>query len=125
MEITIDLIENLTPEDIELILKYNELLSEAKNAVKIIKNTCLFHIGEKEITLSDDGNNREYLTFDGIWKARYLHQSYDVTVTVEGVFDVYKTEYEHKKSKSAQVNNKADSAGYFRTFIKRLQKINN
>lgn len=125
MEITIDLIENLTPEDIELILKYNELLSEAKNAVKIIKNTCLFHIGEKEITLSDDGNNREYLTFDGIWKARYLHQSYDIPVTIEGIFDVYKAEYEHKKSKSTQVNNKAASAGYFRTFIKRLQKINN
>lgn len=125
MEITIDLIENLTPEDIELILKYNELLSEAKNAVKIIKNTCLFHIGEKEITLSDDGNNREYLTYDGIWKARYLHQSYDIPVTIEGIFDVYKAEYEHKKSKSTQVNNKAASAGYFRTFIKRLQKINN
>lgn len=125
MEVTIDLIENLTPEGIGLILKYNELLSEAKNAVKTIKNTCLFHIGEKEITLSDDGNNREYLTFDGIWKARYLHQSYDIPVTIEGVFDVYKAEYEHRKSKSTSVNKKANSAGYFRSCVRRLQKINN
>ena len=125
MEITIDLIESLTPEDIDRILTYSNLLSEAKNAVQIIKDTCLFHVGEKEITLSYDGNNRESLTYDGIWKARYLHQSYDVPVTVEGVFDVYKTEYEHKKSKSTQVNNKADSAGYFRSCVRRLQKINN
>jgi hypothetical protein len=125
MEITIDLIENLTPEDIELILKYNELLSEAKDAVKIIKNTCLFHIGEKRIILSDDGNNREYLTFDGVWKARYLHQSYDIPVTVEGVFDVYKAEYEYRKSKSTQIKQKADSARYFRSCVRRLQNVSN
>lgn len=124
MEITTDLIESLTAEDVELILKYNELLSEAKNAVKIIKNTCLFHIGEKEITLFNDGNNREYLTFDGIWKARYLHQSYDIPVTVEGVFDVYKAEYEYKKLKSTRRNDKAESAKYFRTFVRELQSTN-
>lgn len=125
MEITIDLIESLTPEDIDRILIYSDLLSESKKAVQIIKDTCLFHIGEKEITLSYDGNNRESLTYDGIWKARYLHQSYDVPVTIEGIFDVYKAEYEYRKSKSTSVNKKANSAGYFRSCVRRLQKINN
>lgn len=123
MEITIDLLKSLSSDDIKRITKYSELLEEAEKAVEIIKAAYKFNIGEMKITVSDDGNNCEYLLHDGVWQARYLHQSYDVCINVNSIFDVFKENYEYTLIRSSRVNMKAESASYFRSFVNRCKKM--
>lgn len=107
MKITRKLLESITPDDIIKIEAYKTLLAQAEADVSAINKAYLFHIGEKRLTVWNDGNNAEYLTHDGLWQARYLHQSYNVQVTVDDVFSVYKSE--------------ADSEGYFREFARKAR----
>lgn len=121
MNITVDFLKSLSAEDLRKIKEYQVLLADAENAVKTVVARHKFSLFQDKIVLYNDGNNAEYLTRDGVWQARYLHQKYDVKITVEDIFDVYKEEYEHKLLNANTVNNKADSAGYFRTFVKRCK----
>lgn len=122
MEITIDLLKSLTAEDLRRIEVYQKLLKEAEEAVKAVIGKYKFDICQAKITLWSDGNNAEYLTHNGVWQARYLHQRYDVPITVDDVFDVFKEAYEHNLKNTGRVNIKADSAGYFRSFVSKCKE---
>lgn len=117
MEITIELLKSMTAEDLRRIEVYQKLLKEAEEAVKTVIGKYKFDIYQEKITLWSDGNNAEYLTHNGVWQARYLHQRYDVSITVDDIFSVFKEAYEHNLKNTSRVNTKADSAAYFRTFI--------
>lgn len=123
MEITSDLLESLTAEDIKKILDYRHLLIDAKMDVEAITETYKFKIGEEKITIWKDENNAEYLTYNGVWQARYLHQTYDLPVTVDAVFEAYKELYNEKKNPSMLVNNIADGAEYFKSFAQKARKL--
>ena len=121
-DINLELINSLTAEDTKTILKLSELRDEAEKAYGIIRNKIKFSIGEDKIEIWNDTNNAEYITHKGVWQARYLHQTYDVTCTVEGIFNVFKEEYLDSLKHSCMVNNVADSARYFRSFVDGLKK---
>ena len=123
MEITIDLLKSMTADDLKRIEVYRELLKKAESAVESVIGAYKFDIFQEKITIRNDGNNAEYLTHDGIWQARYLHQRYDVKITVESVFDIFKEEYEHNLKRDGRVNDKASSASYFRYFVSTCEKI--
>lgn len=123
MQITKELLESLTCQDIEQILVYRNLLEKAKRDVEAIKEAYRFRIGEDKVTVWKDEHNAEYITHGGVWQARYLHQTYDLPVTVDAVFDAYKAEYEKKKHPGGLVNNLADSARYFRSFAQKARKM--
>lgn len=120
MEITIELLKSMSAEDVRRIEIYRELLNEAEEAVKTIIATYKFNIFQDKIVIWNDGNNAEYLTHNGIWQARYINQSYDVNITVQDVFEIFKEAYEHKNI--SKVNLKAQSAGYFRSFVNRCKR---
>jgi hypothetical protein len=122
MDITKDLIESLSSDDLDNILIYKELLEEAKEATRIIKSFYKFSIGEDKITVWSDSCNAEYLTHSGVWMARYLNQTYDVSVNVDSIFKVYKEKYNASKIHSCRVNNVEDSAGYFRSFVRATEE---
>lgn len=123
MEITIGILESLSSEDIGLILDYRKLLTDAKMDVEAIREVYRFRIGEEKITIWKDDYNAEYLTHNGIWQARYLHQTYDLPVTVDGVFNAYKELYKERNNPSKSVNNLADSAKYFKSFAQKARKL--
>lgn len=121
MEISLKLIEEMTIEEIESMQGYCALAKEAREAYYTVSKACLFPMGQNEIVVYENGDNKETLTHDGMWKARYLHQSYDVEVTADAIFKVFKEEYNHIKSRSSKVNNIAESARYFRGFVSRCK----
>lgn len=123
MEINIELIESLTPDDIACIEDMQKLLKDATDYANKIKNSFIFRIGEKRKTVWEDTHNAEYLTINGIWQARYLHQTYDVKCDRDSIFDVLREEYIVNHSPfTCKVNNKAESARYFKSFIKRIDR---
>lgn len=123
MEITSDLLESLTTEDIAKILDYRNLLIDAKMDVEAIRETYKFKIGEEKITIWNDEHNVEYLTHNGVWQARYLHQTYDLPVTVDAVFEAYKELYNEQRNPRKLVNNIADGAKYFKSFAQKARKL--
>ena len=78
MNITVDFLKSLSAEDLRKIKEYQVLLADAENAVKAVVARHKFSLFQDKIVLYNDGNNAEYLTCDGVWQARYLHQKYDV-----------------------------------------------
>ena len=122
MEITMELLKSLKSEDLRRIEVYQKLLKEAEEAVNLVIGKYKFSILQEKIILWNDGNNAEYLTHNGVWQARYLHQTYDINITVDGIFDVFKEEYEHRLKNNGRVNNKAESASYFRLFISKIKE---
>jgi len=120
-------IMQLTPEEVFAVVKLQELATEANEAAKLIKETYrCFGIGEEEIEVYEDrdGYNHEYLTHSGLWKARYLHQTYDVYCTPEGIFECFKAEYFTQMgvcNLSHQTRDLAEAARYFRSFINKTR----
>ena len=86
-------IKNLTEEDVLILNGLIALAKKAEEAAEIVKATYLFHIGEEKIEVWSDQYNHEYLTCDGVWLARYLHQTYDVECTKQSIFDYMKAEF--------------------------------
>lgn len=123
MEITKELIESLSADDVETICAYRELLAEAKADVSAIREAYRFRIGEDKIIIWKDEDNTEYLTYEGKWTACYCRQVYYVSVNVESVFAVYQEEYNHKKVNGRQRNDMADSARYFRNFASAAKRL--
>lgn len=129
MEITLDLIRSLKDQDVARILDYMKLLTEATEAVEVVSKAYKFNMRQEKVTVYRDASNAEYLTHEGVWQARYLHQQYDVCVTVEGVFEVYKAKYERDLERHDTIKvtdkNTAESADYFRSFVNRCRlKVN-
>ena len=119
-------IMNLTAADAIILNDLKGIAEEAKSHSKLIhKAYHCFGIAQKKIEVWHDPerNNFEYLTHDGVWQARYLHQTYDVGVDVNSIFELYKAEYLVKKrfSTSSEDKEKERIAGYFRSFIRNIK----
>ena len=122
MDYNLELINNLTADDTKIILDLLKLRDEARSAHDAIKGNIRFSIGEDKKTIWKDQHNAEYITHEGIWQARYLHQTYDVTCTTEGIFDVFKAAYLKNLGGGCLRDSAAESAGYFRSFVRKLEK---
>lgn len=110
---TIHDIESLTAGEIKTILALNEIRLEAAADSAFIHSVMTFKIGEKRKTVWEDSHNAEYLTYEGVWQARYLHQAYDVDCSAVGIFNAYKEAYFDKGT---------TAAGYFRSWVARLRE---
>lgn len=87
-------IMGLNADEILIINGLESVAKEAKEHVALVHKTYnCFGIGKDTIELWHDSYNAEYLTHDGIWQARYLHQQYDVKVDVDTVFNYYRAEW--------------------------------
>ena len=84
---------DFTADEIILIHDLYEVAVKAKQDCATIrqKYRC-FGMGEQSIEVwqDRDGYNFEYLTRDGVWQARYLHQKYDIAITEESLYELYK-----------------------------------
>ena len=122
-------INNLTADEVLIVNGLQAVAKEAKEHVALIHKTYnCFGIGKDTIELWHDSYNAEYLTHDGIWQARYLHQQYDVKVDVATVFDYYRAEWlvnngyvdEYNASYLTDYGKKKFICGYFRSFVRRI-----
>jgi len=122
-------IMQLTPEEVSAVVQLQKLANEANEVAQLIKETYrCFGISEEQIEVwqDRDGYNHEYLTHNGIWQARYLHQTYDVSCTPEGIFDCFKAEYFKQMgvcNLSLQTRELAEAAEYFRSFINKTRRM--
>lgn len=123
-------IKKLTCNDTIILNSLVPLAEQAKEAEKQIKETYLFHIGEDKIELWHDDYNHEYLTRDGVWQARFLHQTYDVECTAETIFEYMKAEYfiqngfteQYEGNRYTEDGEKAFIFRYFKSFLKRTEE---
>lgn len=114
----------LTPEEVLAMTGLAKIAEESIEAIKLISETYSFKMGEDKVVVWSDECNAEYLTIDGIWQARYLHQTYDVTCTVDKVYDLLRKEYLYKEGyiKTKEYEDKKQVAGYFRAFINKTRQ---
>lgn len=125
-------ISTITTDDILILKGLLPLAEEARKAEKMIRDTYCFHIEEDRIELWADEYNHEYLTHDGVWQARYLHQTYDVECTADSIFEYMKADYLIENGFAEKLSNdnrltdvgkKAMIYGYFRNFLKATKRI--
>ena len=120
-------IKKISPNDVLILNGLIPLAQQAIEAEKLIKETYMFHIGETEIEVWTDQNNYEYITRDGIWQARYLHQEYNVECTADVIFEYFKADFLIKNGYSKEYENscyteEGKKAEIFRYFIGFLRK---
>lgn len=122
-------IQNLSPDDVIIINDLVVLAEKAKEIEQKIRENFTFKMGEDKIELWHDEYNHEYLTHDGVWQARYLHQTYDVKCTAEEIFEYMKAEYlidkgfvpEIKESRFTAEGAKRQIYRYFSSFVNKLE----
>ena len=123
-------IEALEPDDIIILNGLLPLAEKAKEAEEMIKEVYVFHMGENKITVWEDECNTEYLTFEGIWQARYINQVYDIECSAETIFEYMKSDYlvkneiiaSEEHSHFTEEGQRAFVFKYFNTFLKRTKK---
>lgn len=124
MNITIDTLDNLTTEQLEIIALGQTLLQEARRDLIAMKEYCRFRFGEYCITLRNDGNCREYMLNTGIYQVRNGNHTYELEMTEEAIFDAYKQWAQATQSQSIYKD-----VSIFRArvaeVIKSLSKANN
>ena len=115
---------NLTPEELVILDDLKELAKDAIEAAKLINEAYTFKIGQDKVVVWEDSYNHEYVTNDGIWQARYLHQTYDVKSTSHEIYKLLKNEYIYRNNhnKDKYYRDQAEIAGYFRTFINKTKE---
>lgn len=121
-------INTLTADEVLVVNGLQKVAEEAKKASELIHKTYrCFGIGEEKIEVWSDEYNAEYLTYDGVWQARYLHQTYDVKCTPDGIFEYFKSEYLVSEGYADDYENeeKAHICKYFRTFLKKTEAKSN
>lgn len=119
-------IKNLTADEIIIVNGLVDAAREAKEAAKLIRDTYSFGIGEERITIWKDQYNAEYLTHEGVWQARYLHQTYDIKCSEDEIFKYFIAEYLIKNGFAKEVEGCYRTeegemklvCGYFRDFLK-------
>lgn len=124
-------IKKLTADDVLILNGLSELAKKAKEAAEIVKDTYLFHIGEEKIEVWRDEYNHEYLTCDGVWQARYLHQNYDVKCTAETIFEYMKAEFLIEKGFAKEYDGNlytkegemVQAFRYFKVFLKNTEDM--
>ena len=128
-------IMSLTPDEVLIVNGLQTVAEEAKKHAELIrKNFHNFGIGEDKIEVwhDRDYNNFEYLTHSGIWQARYLHQTYDVSVDADSIFDYYRAEWlvkngyaeESEGCLTTEYGEKKMICDYFRSFVSRIEQQN-
>lgn len=121
----IDLSE-LTVQDLKDIEKLQEFRKEAERLYNIIIKTQrvpLILDNQNRYTIWNDGNNIEYLELregEWIWEARYLHQSYDVPINLEKIFNMMVRAYENAEYKNTARNIEKEAIDYFTTYTNNL-----
>ena len=124
-------IMELTADELLIANGLQEVAREAKQHVTLIHKAYehAFGIGERKILIWNDECNAEYITHEGVWQARYLHQKYDVKVDLSTIFDFYRAEWLIKEGYVAEgfedggltaYGKKKQICNYFRAFVKRL-----
>ena len=115
-------IYDLTAKELEIAIKLSEIKNEAERTVKKIEEgyRC-FGIKQEKIRLWSDDYNAEFLTHDGVWQARYLHETYDVECSVERVYELFKLEYLMKIGEMVTDCEIVNTARNFRAFVNRAQ----
>ena len=121
---------SLTAEEIIIVNALDKVAEEARADAKKIAEAYHFSIGQEEIEVYHDRdcNNFEYLTHSGIWKARYLHQSYDVKVDFESIYELYRAEWLIENGYAKETVNgfltefgkKKEACSYFREFVRKI-----
>ena len=122
---------NLNADEILIVNGLQSVAEEAKEHAALIRKTYHnFGIGEDVIEVWHDRDryNFEYLTHAGVWQARYLHQTYDVRVDADSIFDYYRAEWlvkngyvnEHENGRMTKYGEKKQICGYFRSFVRRI-----
>ena len=125
-------IMGMTADEIIIINGLQKVAEEAKEHARRIADAYhCFGIGEDviEVWHDRDCNNYEYLTHDGVWQARYLHQTYDVKVDADTIFDYYRAEWliengyakEFKNSYLTECGQKKEVCRYFRLFVNKIK----
>lgn len=122
----------LTPDEIILMNGLVSVAKEAKEVAELIRTSFSnsFGIGVDRVEVWHDDYNHEYLTHDGVWQARYLHQTYDVKCTVEEIYNYFRAEYlvdngfvgEFDGSRYTEAGRMKAICSYFRAFVQKLQK---
>lgn len=123
-------IQKLTPEEVEVVCAMQELPKTAEEMAKLVREAYRFRFGEDKICVCDDGNNKECLTYEGKWQARYLHQEYDIACTKDEIFEYLVAEYivtnrlhlDASDFEKVNFEEGAKAIGYFRRFIERTKK---
>lgn len=123
-------IRKLTPEEVEAVCAMQELTKTAEEIAKLVREAYRFRFGEDKICVWEDGNNKEWITHEGKWQARYLHQEYDIACTKECILEYLMADYIvnnnlHKDAPSLMKEDFEQEAiilGYFRAFIERTKK---
>lgn len=126
-------IKEMSKNDVLIMQELATLVSQAEEAEKQIKKAYLFRIGEDVITVWSDEHNHENITHDGIWQARYLHQTYDVKCTAEEIFEYMKANFLIEKGYAKDYvdqqitpeGEKAEVFRYFKTFLNSTIDKNN
>lgn len=130
-----DKIMQMSADEIIAITDLKSIAEKAKAHAKLIreKYRC-FGIGEDKIVVWRDSASlsSEYLTYTGVWQARYLHQTYNVECTADSIFDLYRAEYlvekgfipEYKNSTLTTEGEKKRICSYFKAFVSRINTDN-
>ncbi len=126
-------IMNLSVDQIILLNELVSVAKEAKEASQMIYQAYqnAFGIGKDKVEVWSDDCNAEYLTHDGVWQARYLHQTYDVKCSPDEIYQYFRAEYLIKNGYAEEVASGGylteegklkQIAGYFHSFVRRAQK---
>lgn len=127
----IEKIKSFTVDEVIIMNELLDVAKSAKEASKLIRDTYQFPMGKDKIELWSDEHNAEYLTKDGVWQARYLHQEYDVDCSENSIFKYLRAEYlvshgfckEHEGCYVTEEGKMARIAGYFRVFINKTREL--
>lgn len=127
----VEKIKSFTVDEIIIMNELLDVAKEAKEAAKLICDTYQFPMREDKITVWSDEHNAEYLTHNGVWQARYLHQQYDVDCSEDSIFKYFKAEYlvsngfckEYNGCYTTEEGDMAKIAGYFRVFVANTLKL--
>lgn len=125
-------IKKLTADEIIIVNGLVDVAKEAKEAAKLIPCVYTFPMNKSKIRIWGDECNEEYITHDGVWQARYLHQKYDVKCTEDEIFDYFKAEYLVSNGFANECSDngcyttegeKAHICRYFRAFLERTKDL--
>ena len=118
---------SLTLQEVAEAVKMREALAVsvvvAEKLIREVYHDFKFDVAEERIKIWSDGNSTEYLTNKGVWQARYLHRSYDVPCTMEGIFEALKGGYFMTCDATPEIKERAQLCSYFKRFLERTQKL--
>ena len=130
---SIEKILDLTADEIIVAVELQKVAKEAADVAQLIRDTYhCFGLNEDQIEVyrDHDGCNREFLTHDGVWLARYLHQSYNVDCSTTIIYEYLRAEFlvnngympEYEGNILTDIGEKKLICSYFRKFVELTRK---